>query len=75
MASKEFNFGLILPDYSPSIPQACLNAVQQTLNELPHVFFFSSGVLRGERAYRPCLFSALLIVFFETIVPANSRSF
>ena len=38
-------------------------------------FFFSNGILRGEHAYRPRRLSALLIVFFETIVPANSRSF
>ena len=38
-------------------------------------FFFSNGVLHGEREYRPWRLSALLIVFFETIVPANSRFF
>src|SRR4029434_7351955 len=38
-------------------------------------FFFSNGVFRGECTYRPWRLSALLIVFFETIVPANSMSF
>lgn len=61
--------------YYPSISQACPNVVQQTLNQFQHAFSFSNGVLCGERAYRPWRLSALLIVFFETIVPANSRSF
>ncbi len=38
-------------------------------------FFFSNRAFRGERACRPWWLSALLIVFFETIVHANSRSF
>ncbi len=38
-------------------------------------FFFSNRALHGERAYRPRRLSALLIVFFETILHANSRSF
>lgn len=38
-------------------------------------FFFSSGALRGECAHSPQQLSALLIVIFETIVPANSRCF
>ncbi len=38
-------------------------------------FFFSNRALRGERTYRPRRLSALLIVFFETIIHANSRSF
>ncbi len=38
-------------------------------------FFFSNRALRGEHAYRPRRLSAFLIVLFETIVHANSRSF
>ena len=38
-------------------------------------FSFSNWVLPGDRAYRPWWLSALLIVFFESIIPANSRSF
>ncbi len=38
-------------------------------------FFFSKTALCGKRAYRPRRWSALLIVFFETVVHANSRSF
>uniref|UniRef100_A0A8C7XWZ2 LRAT domain-containing protein n=1 Tax=Oryzias sinensis TaxID=183150 RepID=A0A8C7XWZ2_9TELE len=38
-------------------------------------FFFKNGILRGVRAWRPWRLSALLIVFFETTVPADSRSF
>lgn len=39
------------------------------------IVLFSNGVLRGERVYRPWRLSAWLLVFFETIVPAGSRSF
>ncbi len=38
-------------------------------------FFLSIRAFRGERAYRPWWLSALLIVFFETIMQFYCRSF
>ncbi len=38
-------------------------------------FFFINRALCGERAYRPWQLSAIFIVFFETIIHANSRFF
>src|SRR4029434_7297767 len=59
--------------YSPSISQAKCCAAKN-FKQASTCLFFSNGVLCGERAYRPWRLSALLIVFFETNVPANSRS-
>lgn len=68
MASKEFKFGSIWPDYMTK----CFSA---NFKRASTFFFFSNGVSCGEYAYRPRQLSALLIVFFETIVPAGSKSF
>lgn len=58
--------------YSDSVSQACPKVLQQTLNELQQAFS-SARVLPGEYAYRPQLLRALLVIFYETIVPAESR--
>lgn len=56
--------------YSPRISQACLNLVLLTLNVLMSMHFLQ----HWSPAWCAWL-SALLVVCFETIVPANSRSF
>lgn len=63
--SKEFNLGLIWPNY---ILPVLHRLVLMLLSKL-----WCPGVLHGECAHRSWWLSALLIVSFESVVPADSR--
>ena len=61
----------IFSQYSTGLSKCCAANFKQASTCFP----FNNGVLCGECAYRTWWLSALPVVFFEAIVPGNSRSF
>ncbi len=62
MTAKKFNFAFIWPYYSLPIIHRLSKCSFANFNRASTCFLFSNGVLRGERAWMPWRFSALLIV-------------
>lgn len=53
----------------------CLSKCTANFKPASTCFFFGNGALPGELKYKSWWLSALLLVFFEAIAPADSRSF